>query len=118
MSRAEGRKRWVMGNFRLLGSVLIVALFVGGCAGTRSTQDLQPTAQYSALDSTALVYSDPVAQSPINDHIFRWVAFMMHPLGVVLDYGVNRPFYALASSSPTLFGYTGEDNMVHSQRLR
>lgn len=107
-----------MGNFRLLGSVLIVALFVGGCAGMRSTQDLQPTAQYSALDSTALVYSEPVAQSPINDHPGRWLAFMVHPVGVVLDYGLNRPFYALASSFPTLFGYTSEDNMVHSQRSR
>ncbi len=118
MSRAEGRKRWVMGNFRLLGSVLIVALFVGGCAGTRSAQDLQPAAQYSALDSTALVYSEPVAQSPINDHPGRWLAFMVHPVGVVLDYALNRPFYALASSFPTLFGYTSEDNMVHSQRSR
>ncbi|MDA2910297.1 hypothetical protein MYX04_05125 [Nitrospiraceae bacterium AH_259_D15_M11_P09] len=107
-----------MGKFRLLGSVLIVALFVGGCAGTRSAQDLQPTAQYSALDSTALVYTDPVAQSPINDYLLRWVAFMVHPLGVVLDYGLNRPFYALASISSTMFGYTSEDNMVHSQRPR
>ena len=107
-----------MGNFRLLGSVLIVALFVGGCAGTRSAQDLQATAQYSALDSTALVYSDPVAQSPINDHPFRWLAILMHPLGLLVDYGVNRPFYALASVSSTLFGYTSEDQMVHSQRPR
>ncbi len=107
-----------MGNFRLLGSVLIVALFVGGCAGTRSTQYLQPTAQYSALDSTALVYSDPVAQSPINDHPFRWLAILTYPFGVLVDYVVNRPFYALASSNPTLFGYTSEDNMVQSQRPR
>lgn len=33
-----------------------------------------------------------------------------------MDYGVNRPIYAITSKMPYLFGYTSEDSMVNSQR--
>jgi hypothetical protein len=40
----------------------------------------------------------------------------LHPLGVGIDYGVNRSFYTLSSKIPYLFGYTSEDSMLDSQR--
>lgn len=75
-----------------------------------------PTSIYNILDSTALVYSDPAAGSAVNDNPFRWLGFILHPVGQALDYGVNRPLYKLASAFPYLFGYTAEDVMVDAQR--
>jgi hypothetical protein len=40
----------------------------------------------------------------------------LHPIGVGIDYGVNRPIYKLTSKMPYLFGYTSEDSMLDSQR--
>ena len=39
-----------------------------------------------------------------------------NPIGVALDYAVNRPFYALASAFPYIFGYTSEEALVDSGR--
>lgn len=105
-----------MRNSALLTAlVLTVALLAGGCAGNRDMQ-VQPMSTYSSMDATALVYTDPAALSPLSDHPLRWLAFVMHPVGTLLDYAINRPLYGLASSAPTLFGFTSEDAMLDSQR--
>ena len=104
-----------------IGAVLM-AVLATGCtttnqAGTAAESEYTPsTSIYNVLDSTAMVYSDPRAGSPINDHFLRWVGFLSHPLGHALDYAVNRPIYALASSFPYLLGYTAEDSMQDSLR--
>jgi hypothetical protein len=102
---------------------MMLALVTAGCATTRQQnagaderEYTPPTSIYNILDSTALVYSDPAAGSPINDHPLRWFAFATHPLGQALDYGINRPIYTLASGFAYLSGYTAEDNMVNAQR--
>jgi len=104
---------------------MLLLVIVTGCASNRQDQaavdlgdrDYRPPASiYSVMDSTALVYTDPVAGSPINDNVFRWTAFILHPIGVALDYGFNRPLYKLSSSMPYLFGYNSEDAMLDSQR--
>ena len=59
---------------------------------------------------------DPVAVNPVNDNIWRWFGFILHPLGVALDYGVNRPLYTLVSHAPGIFGYTSEDAALHANR--
>ncbi|MCP9447018.1 MAG: hypothetical protein NNA22_05545 [Nitrospira sp.] len=105
---------WMM----IVGSL---ALLSAGCATTgQDGMSVQGhgslTSIYSILDTTALVYSDPAAGSPINDHPLRWVGFLGHPFGHAVDYGINRPLYVLGASSPYLFGYTAEDAMEHSQR--
>ncbi|HUM39071.1 MAG TPA: hypothetical protein PKJ04_05035, partial [Nitrospira sp.] len=71
---------------------------------------------YSAMDSTSLVYSDPMAASQANDNPYRWLGFILHPVGHVVDYTVNRPLYAIAKHAPYIFGYTPEDSMIDSQR--
>ncbi len=102
-------------------AALLVAGLIG-CAGTRDqTVDadgnyVTPTSIYSTMDSTSLVYTDFAAGSPLNDNPWRWLAFLLHPVGQALDYGVNRPVYSLTSHMPYLFGYTPEDAMVDSQR--
>ena len=101
---------------------LLLLTMVIGCAGSQH-QNLDaegnyvaPASIYSVMDSTSLVYTDVAAGSPLNDNPWRWLGFLLHPVGQVLDYGVNRPVYSLTSHMPYLFGYTSEDAMLDSQR--
>ena len=102
--------------------IMMLSLVATGCSTTQQTvaaEDKEyapPTSIYNILDSTALVYSNPVAGSAINDHPLRWMGFILHPFGHALDYGINRPMYRLGGSSPYLFGYTAEDSMLDAQR--
>ena len=104
----------------MLGRMGVVIVMVGwlftGCASNQNTQPGQQVGGAWPLDSLAYVYSDPVAASPANDNPFHWLGFILNPVGVVLDYAVNRPLYSLASSNPSLFGFTPEDAMLHGQR--
>ncbi|GIW55194.1 MAG: hypothetical protein KatS3mg082_1598 [Nitrospiraceae bacterium] len=97
---------------------IAAALSLGGCASTNTEGYTPPTSIYGAMDSTSLVYTNPMAASPINDHPLRWIAFLLHPIGVGFDYGVNRPVYGLSSLNPNLHGYTSEDAMLDAQRYR
>ena len=99
----------------LAGLAVVVALLVVGCAGSQVGYT-QPVSIYSTMDSTSLIYTNPRAASQAYDHPLRWIAFMMNPLGVAVDYGVNRPIYTLSSLAPGIFGYTSEDAMLDSQR--
>lgn len=103
-----------------LSAVIAVILLVGvvgaGCATSKDMDTAQPTANYWPLDSLAMSYADPVAVSPVHDFPLRWIAFAMHPIGVVLDYLVNRPIYFVASTFPTVFGFTAEDSGHQAQR--
>ncbi len=92
------------------GMALGLVLFImNGCVRFEHTKAKQPSTIYSASDATAFVYSDPLAAAPVYDHPFRWLGFVAHPIGVVLDYMTNRPFYRMAATSPATSGYTGED---------
>ena len=100
--------------------VLLIADLIG-CAGNRQQTDADgsyaATASiYSVMDSTALVYTDVAAGSPLNDNVWRWAGFLLHPVGQLLDYGFNRPVYGIAATMTYLFGYTAEDAMLDSQR--
>jgi len=100
---------------QVLTVTALVGLLASGCAGM-AREEVSQYAAYSSMDSTALVYSDPVAMSPLHDHPLRWVAFLLNPAGVLTDYGINRPVYGLAAGHPGLFGYNSEDAMLSSQR--
>ena len=102
-----------------VGLSLIAGLV--GCASHQRSIDedigyVAPASIYSVMDSTALVYTDVAAGSPLNDNPWRWLGFVLHPVGQVLDYGFNRPVYSISSGMPYLFGYTSEDAMLDSQR--
>jgi len=103
--------------------ILLLATAVG-CAGNRQEQasaDAEevytaPASIYSVMDPTSLVYTDVAAGAAPNDNPWRWTGFLLHPVGLAIDYGVNRPIYTLTSKMPYLFGYTSEDSMLDSQR--
>lgn len=103
--------------------ILLLATAVG-CAENRQQQALAdadggytaPASIYSVMDSTSLIYTDVAAGAATNDNPWRWVAFILHPVGVALDYGLNRPIYKLPKQMPYLFGYTAADSQLDSQR--
>jgi len=43
-----------------------------------------------------------------SGHPVRIAAYVLHPIGVALDYGIVRPFHWLVSREPwrTIFGHT------------
>lgn len=103
--------------------ILLLATAVG-CAGNQQQQAsadadggyTAPASIYSVMDPTSLVYTDVAAGAAPSDNPWRWTGFLLHPVGVALDYGLNRPIYMLTSQMPYLFGYTSEDSMLDSQR--
>jgi hypothetical protein len=103
--------------------VLLLAT-AAGCAGNHQQQTsadadgsyTPPASIYSVMDPTSLIYTDVAAGAAPSDNPWRWAAFLLHPVGHALDYGLNRPFYKLPSQMPYLFGYTSEDSMLDSQR--
>jgi len=103
--------------------ILLLATVVG-CAGNSQQQAsadadggyTAPASIYSVMDPTSLVYTDVAAGAAANDNPWRWAGFLAYPLGVAMDFGVNRPIYTLSSKMPYLFGYTSEDSMLDSQR--
>ena len=105
-----------------IGTLLLATAV--GCAGNPQQQAAAdadggynaPASIYSVMDPTSLVYTDVAAGSAAYDNPWRWAGFLLHPAGVALDYGLNRPFYKLPSQMPYLFGYTTEDSMLDSQR--
>lgn len=111
-----------MKSVQVIGLVALMAILAAGCA-TKSEGEVNlrqgrgmGLGMYSALDATAQVYSNPRAQVPVDDSPWRWLGFVMHPIGVGLDYAINRPIYAVTSAFPYLFGYTSEDVLIDSQR--
>jgi hypothetical protein len=108
------RKLW--GLVAILVVIVVIAMVSGGCAGTRDTHTSQQAGAAWPLDSLAYLYSDPVSVSPLDDNPWRWLGFLLNPVGVVLDYAVNRPLYSIASGAPSLFGFTPEDATLHAQR--
>jgi len=105
-----------------LGILLLATAL--GCAENRQQQAsadtdgnyMPPASIYSVMDPTSLVYTDVRAGSAASDNPWRWAGFILNPLGVGIDYGVNRSIYTLSSKMPYVFGYTAEDSMLDSQR--
>lgn len=104
-------------------AMLVGSLVVTGCASTAPNaggmmESTQRTSVYSTLDSTALVYTDPMAGAPADDNPWRWVGFLLNPVGLAVDYTVNRPIYTISSHLQRATGYTAEDAMLDASRKR
>jgi hypothetical protein len=103
---------------------MLLLATAAGCAGNHQQQTsadadgsyTPPASIYSVMDPTSLIYTDVAAGASPSDNPWRWSGFLLHPLGVAMDYGLNRPIYTLTSKMPYLFGYTSEDSMLDSQR--
>jgi len=89
-------------------------LLVPGLALTLGLLGIAPPAtEQEAGVSSAPPALEPRAPSPMASyeplragHPLRVVAYVLHPVGVILDYAIFRPFYWIGSHEPlrTLFG--------------
>jgi hypothetical protein len=50
-------------------------------------------------------------------HPFRPFGFVLHPIGVALDYVLVRPFYMLAGLAPEWFGLTTDDAQGYQSHM-
>lgn len=89
------------GGRLFLTGLLLISILSTGCAGRQKSGDFHP------MESTR--HADPSASAASYGHPFRLVAFVLHPVGVLLDYVIIRPIYYVTSLAPGLFGYTAED---------
>jgi hypothetical protein len=51
-----------------------------------------------------------------SDYPLRYVAYLVHPLGVAVEYGLLRPIHMLVSSSPAaakIFGHEAFEDETH-----
>jgi hypothetical protein len=95
------------GNYHQTATALLVAglLVLGGCAGKQKVEKVEKADRTS--QSGVTTEQDGLATA--YGHPFRLIAFVVHPVGVLVDYVVVRPIYFIASLAPNLFGYTAED---------
>ena len=67
-----------MKGLQIIGLAVVLAVLAVGCAA-HPEQDVLPTRSagglgiYSSLDATAQVYSNPMAQAPVEDNPWRWL---------------------------------------------
>ncbi len=60
----------------LLGMMLVAAVLVGGCASAQPGSQSYQAGTSWPLDSLNYLYTDPVANSPIDDNPIRWLGFL------------------------------------------
>ncbi len=90
--------RWVL--------VLVLAAVVGaGC--TAAQLKAQKDDSWSHVSQALPDNSNPTPGG--FGHPFRAAGFLLHPVGVALDYALVRPLYMLAGLAPEWFGLTADD---------
>lgn len=94
----------------ILAGLLLGMVLSAGCAGKQKTTDLYAAERAQRADTPANATS--------FGHPFRLIAFVLHPVGVLVDYVVVRPIYYVASLAPSLFGYTAEDEAAFEKERK
>ncbi len=95
------------GRFFLAG-LLLISILSSGCAAKQKSDDFHPVTDERRADASANAAS--------YGHPFRLVAFVLHPVGVLLDYVIVRPIYYVTSLAPSFFGYTAEDEAAFEKQ--
>jgi len=94
---------------RMMGFVVLVLLVLfSGCATTQSQGTL------AAIPTTTMARE---VNPGTLGHPFRYVAFFLHPAGVVTDYLLFRPMMFLFSRAPGVFGYTQDDAEAYAKHV-
>lgn len=91
-----------------LAGFLLISILSTGCAGKQKSGDSYPVEATQRAEASANAAS--------YGHPFRLVAFVLHPVGVLLDYVIVRPIYYVTSLAPSLFGYTAEDEAAFEKQ--
>jgi hypothetical protein len=96
---------------------LIVLLLVAALGAGCSASQLQARKEnaWSSFPSALPDDSSPNANG--YAHPLRAAAFVLHPIGVALDYVLVRPFYLLAGLAPQWFGLSVDDAQKYQQHM-
>lgn len=90
---------------KVLAVVGLAALVAAGCAA-----DQLKSQKDNAWSHVSNALPDTHQPNPSGyGHPFRGLAFALHPVGVILDWVLVKPFYLLAGVGPEWFGLTAED---------
>ncbi len=95
-----------MSGTRNLVASLIVALAVSGCA---LATDIYPTPR--PQDLPVGMEEGLIRPDWDGGHPLRFVAFILNPMGVAADLGLNQLFYQIAALEPELTGFTNQDEL-------
>ena len=85
--------------------LLLACSVVAGCAASQ----LKARKDNAWLDVSQSMPDRQDANSGSYAHPLRGAAFVLYPVGVVLDYVLVRPFYLLAGLAPEWFGLATDD---------
>jgi hypothetical protein len=92
----------------LLPLALLLTLALLGIAPAGS--EPEEAARTAAPEASRAAPSPMANYEPLRaGHPLRIIAYALHPVGVILDYAIFRPFYWIGSHEPlrTLFGHDG-----------
>jgi hypothetical protein len=98
---------------RVLVVLLLAALVAVGCSAAQLKS--QKDGAWSIFPRALPDTYEPLPSA--YGHPFRAPAYVLHPVGVVLDWVLVRPFYLLASLAPEWFGLTTEDVQRYQESL-
>ena len=96
---------------KALAVLLLAALIGAGCSA--ATLKAQKDDSWNWVPKSLPDVGDPGGGG--YGHPFRIAGFLVHPLGVALDYVIVRPFYLMGGIAPEWFGFTAEDGQRYHQ---
>jgi len=86
---------------------LCIPLLTLGCANSPSQKT--PLTYTGDVDQEIELVGQVMSSGTFHDHTLRLLGYVLHPMGVLLDYALIRSAHLAASQAPTVFGYTVED---------
>ena len=96
---------------KALAVLLLAALIGAGCSA--ATLKGQKDDSWNWVPKSLPDVGDPGGGG--YGHPFRVAGFLVHPVGVALDYVIVRPFYLMGGIAPEWFGFTAEDGQRYHQ---
>ena len=99
-----------------IGTLMVAALGLGGCAGPVRSTETYPTPM--PLDLPIGIDEGLITPGWDGGHPLRLFAFILHPIGVAADLLIAQPFYLLAGAAPEFFGYTVMDEIYQDTTVK
>ena len=103
----------------LMAALLATALGLGACAAGGPKMELSNSGLANDLYPTPSTLYNPylgleeglITRDWDGGYPLRFIAYLLHPLGVVADLGINQLGYLAAAQDPELSGYTNQDEL-------
>jgi hypothetical protein len=90
---------------KVLAVLLLAALVGAGCSASALKSQKDDSWKWVGQSLPDRYNGSPSGYG----HPFRPIGFLLHPVGVALDWALVKPFYMLAGLAPEWFGLYSED---------